>query len=343
MFAWRASALSGSTAFSLISREISLVLNNLLLTVSCGIVLVGTLYPMALEALTGDKISVGAPFFNSTVVWIFMPLLLAVPFGIFLAWKRGSLGEAAKRLSVAAILAVIAGAAALAFGADGKQSLAIALGAWVLAGSVWEVLWRARFLSAPLSETARRIWNMRRGQFGATLGHIGLAVTVIGIAGASAWNVERLAVLKIGDTIDLGSYQLTFKKVYEQAGPNYAEFAGDFDLKSGDSLDRDDHDVEAEIRCAAASHDRSRNFAPADGRRLRRSRQRGKGRVLNPGLLPSLRPLDLGRGAHHVSGRFRLAARPQTEDRLAAESRESAVPLGARTGGVEHALDLSTP
>ena len=233
LFAWRSSALSGSTAFSIISRESSLVLNNLLLTVSCGIVLVGTLYPMALEALTGDKISVGGPFFNSTVVWIFMPLLLAVPFGLFLAWKRGNLGEAAKRLSVASIIAVIAGAAAIAFGADGKQGLAIALGAWVFAGSVWEVLWRARFLSAPLSETARRIWNMRRGQFGATLGHIGLAVTVIGIAGASAWNVERLAVMKIDDTIDLGSYQLTFKKVYERTGPNYAEFAGDFDLKSG--------------------------------------------------------------------------------------------------------------
>ena len=130
---------------------------------------------------------------------------------------------------------MIAGAAAIAFGADGKQGLAITLGAWVLAGSVWEVLWRARFLSAPLSETARRILNMRRGQFGATLGHIGLAVTVIGIAGATAWNVERLAVMKIGDTIDLGTYQLTFKKVYEQAGPNYAEFAGDFDLKSGGS------------------------------------------------------------------------------------------------------------
>jgi cytochrome c-type biogenesis protein CcmF len=77
---------------------------------------------------------------------------------------------------------------------------------------------------------------MRRGQFGSTLAHIGLAVTVIGIAGASTWNVERLAVMKIGDTIDLGGYQLTFKKVYEQAGPNYAEFAGDFDLKSGGAL-----------------------------------------------------------------------------------------------------------
>ena len=89
LFAWRAGALSSGGAFSLVSRESALVLNNLLLSVSCGIVLVGTFYPILLEAITGDKITVGAPFYNSTVVWVFMPLLLAVPFGMFLAWKRG--------------------------------------------------------------------------------------------------------------------------------------------------------------------------------------------------------------------------------------------------------------
>jgi cytochrome c-type biogenesis protein CcmF len=233
LFAWRASALSAGSSFSTASRESSLILNNLLLTVCCGIVLVGTLYPMALEAATGDKISVGAPFFNSTVAWLFMPLLLAVPFGVFLAWKRGGLGEAARRLIPAFVAAVLMGAAAAAAGAGFKFSLGIALGAFVFAGSVWEVLWRARFLQAPLGETARRIAGMRRGAWGATLGHIGLAVTVIGIAGASAWNVEQLAVMKIGDSIDLSGYRIVFKRVYQQPGPNYAEFAGDFELSSG--------------------------------------------------------------------------------------------------------------
>jgi cytochrome c-type biogenesis protein CcmF len=236
LFAWRASALSAGSAFSTASRESSLILNNLLLTVCCGIVLVGTLYPMALEAATGDKISVGAPFFNSTVAWLFMPLLLAAPFGVFLAWKRGELDEAARRLVPAFAAAALAGAASAVAGAGFKLSLGMALGVWVLAGSVWEVLWRARFLQAPLGETARRIAGMRRGAWGATLGHIGLAVTVMGIAGASAWNVERLAVMKIGDSLDLAGYQLVFKRVYEQPGPNYAEFAGDFELRSGDRV-----------------------------------------------------------------------------------------------------------
>src|SRR5208337_553478 len=237
LFAWRAAALSAGSPFSLVSRESSIVLNNLLLTASCGIVLIGTLYPLALEALTGDKISVGAPFFNATVVWIFMPLLLAVCFGMFLAWKRGDLREAAHRLWPAAAAALIAGlAASLEGGAGWKTVLAVTLGTWVLAGSVWEVLWRAKFLSAPLSETARRIWNMRRSQLTATLGHIGLGVAVIGIAGASAWNTERLTVMKQKDSVELAGYTVTFKNVFERDGPNYAELAGAFELRRGDKL-----------------------------------------------------------------------------------------------------------
>jgi cytochrome c-type biogenesis protein CcmF len=234
LFAWRASTLAPGGTFSLISRESSLVLNNLLLTASCGIVLIGTLYPLALEAITEDKISVGAPFFNSTVVWIFLPLLLAIPFGIFLAWKRGDLAEAARRLSVAAAAAVVAGfAASLVGGATFKAILAMMLGTFVIAGSVWEVLWRAKFPAVSLGETVRRIRGMRRGQFGSTLGHIGMGVTVIGVAAASAWNVERLAVMKPGESADLGGYRVTFERVFEQHGPNYEELAGAFELKSG--------------------------------------------------------------------------------------------------------------
>jgi cytochrome c-type biogenesis protein CcmF len=234
LFAWRASALPAGSAFSLVSRESALVLNNLLLAVSCGVVFIGTLYPLVLEAVTGDKISVGAPFFNSTVVFIFMPLLLAVPFGMFLAWKRGGLREAARRLIGPAAAAVAAGAAAgLAGGAGWKATLAMTLGAFVLAGSVWEVLWRAKFAEVSLAGTWRRIRGMRRGQFGATLGHIGLAVTVTGIAGASAWNVERLEIMKPGDSVDLAGYRVSFERVFERPGPNYEELAGAFELRSG--------------------------------------------------------------------------------------------------------------
>src|ERR671923_2338615 len=107
LFAWRAPLLKQGGLFAPISREGALVLNNLLLTTACATVFVGTLYPLALEALTGDKISVGAPFFNATFGPLFAALLIAVPFGPLLAWKRGDLLAAAQRLTAAGIAALV--------------------------------------------------------------------------------------------------------------------------------------------------------------------------------------------------------------------------------------------
>ncbi len=234
LFAWRASTLSAGSVFSLVSRESAIIVNNLLLSVCCGVVLFGTLYPLVSEAVVGARtITVAAPFFNKTVVWVFLLLLLALPFGMFLAWKRGDLKEAAHRLWPAAVVALAPGAAAAAAGSGIKIALAMTLGTWVLAGSLWEVLWRAKFPVVALSETWRRLRNMRRAQFAATLGHIGLAVSVIGVAGASAWVTERLTVMKPGETAELAGYTITFKEVFERQGPNYAEFAGAFELQSG--------------------------------------------------------------------------------------------------------------
>src|SRR5205807_8037738 len=108
LFAWRAPQLKQGGLFAPISREGALVLNNLFLVTACATVFVGTLYPLALEALTGDQISVGAPFFNLTFGPLFIPLLIAVPFGPLLAWKRGDLFGAAQRLIWAAALGILA-------------------------------------------------------------------------------------------------------------------------------------------------------------------------------------------------------------------------------------------
>src|SRR5215470_466684 len=108
LFAWRAPLLRQGGLFAPISREGALVLNNLFLTTACATVFIGTLYPLALEALTGDKISVGAPFFNLTFGPLFIPLLLVMPFGPLMAWKRGDILGAAQRLTAAGIVALIA-------------------------------------------------------------------------------------------------------------------------------------------------------------------------------------------------------------------------------------------
>src|SRR5690606_12251263 len=108
LFAVRVGALRQGGLFAPISREGSLVLNNLLLTTACATVFVGTLYPLALEALTGDKISVGPPYFNMTFGPLMIPLLAAMPFGPFLAWKRGDLAAVAQQMWLAAALTLMA-------------------------------------------------------------------------------------------------------------------------------------------------------------------------------------------------------------------------------------------
>src|SRR5207247_4049726 len=107
LFAWRATLFNRDGLLSSTSREGAVVLNNLFLVSSCATVFVGTLYPLALEAVTGEKISVGAPFFNATFGPLFVPLLIAVPFGPLLAWKRGDLRAVTQRLTAAFVVALV--------------------------------------------------------------------------------------------------------------------------------------------------------------------------------------------------------------------------------------------
>ncbi|MGW8205558.1 MAG: heme lyase CcmF/NrfE family subunit [Hyphomicrobiaceae bacterium] len=236
LFALRAGELRQGGLFAPISREGSLVLNNILLTVSCATVLVGTLYPLALEAVTGDKISVGAPFFNLTFVPLMLPLLLALPFGPFLAWKRGDLMGAAQRLSIAAIVAVVVFVATIAWVQRGPwlAPFAIALGAFVMMGAVWEIAYRAKAGSAPWPEVSRRARNLPRSTWGTMLAHFGVGLAVIGIAATSAYRVETIAALKPGEHIETAGYTLTFKDARKAKGPNYTEDVITLEVSRGD-------------------------------------------------------------------------------------------------------------
>jgi cytochrome c-type biogenesis protein CcmF len=165
LYAWRASALKQGGLFAPISREGALVLNNLFLTTACATVLVGTLYPLMLEVITGEKISVGAPFFNLTFVPLFAPLLLAVSFGPLLAWKRGDLLGAAQRL----IVAGLAGAAVLLAWTRGGAvfaPLAIGLGVFVILGALSDLVERTALFAAPASVSLRRARGMPRSVWG---------------------------------------------------------------------------------------------------------------------------------------------------------------------------------
>ncbi len=232
LFAWRAPTLSQGGLFAPISREGALVLNNLLLTVSCAAVFVGTLYPLALEAVSGEKISVGAPFFNLTFVPLMIPLLMAVPFGPLLAWKRGDLLAAAQRLTVAAIVSLAAMIAILATHQSGPwlAPLGIGLGLWLIVGAATELATRSKLTEVSLAESWRRLRNLPRAAYGTALAHAGLGVMVLGLVGTTAWRSERIEALVPGGTVDIAGYELTFQGVKERQGPNYKELAGLFSV-----------------------------------------------------------------------------------------------------------------
>jgi cytochrome c-type biogenesis protein CcmF len=225
LFALCAPLLSQGGLFAPISREGSLVLNNLLLTTACAAVFVGTLYPLALEALTGDKISVGPPFFNLTFAPLIVPLLIAVPFGPLLAWKRGDLPAAAQRLMAAACVALGVTVLLLAFRERGPwlAPFGIGLGLWLVLGALTEIVYRVKLAESSPAEAWRRLRNLPRAAFGTVLAHAGLGLAVIGIVSTTAWRSEQILALKPGETADIAGYTLSFKGVAPRQGPNYRE------------------------------------------------------------------------------------------------------------------------
>jgi len=231
-FAARMSELRQGGLFAPISREGSLVLNNVLLTTACATVLVGTLYPLALEALTGDKISVGAPYFNLTFGPLMIPLLLALPFGPLLAWKRGDLFAASQRLLVAIVLAVVAIVATYAVTTRGPwlAPFGIALGVFVMAGAVSDLAARARVGEVSLQESWRRLWNLPRAAWGTALAHFGVGMMVVGVIATSVYQTEQVLVMKPGEKVAIAGYEMTFRGVAPQRGPNYQEQVGAFDV-----------------------------------------------------------------------------------------------------------------
>ena len=233
LFALRAPLLKQGGLFAPISREGALVLNNLFLVSACATVFVGTLYPLALEALTGEKISVGAPFFNSTFAPLFVPLLIAMPFGPLLAWKRGDLLGVAQRLVGAAGVAVIAVAVIFAMEGGGPLLVPFAIGLafYVMAGALTEIVERTGLLKVPFATAFARARGLPRSAWGATFAHFGLGITLLGIIGETQWSLERIAELKPGQSMSIRRYDLHFDGVTTRQGPNYRELAAHFTVR----------------------------------------------------------------------------------------------------------------
>ena len=234
LFAWRAPALRQGGIFAPVSREGALVLNNLLLTASCAAVFFGTLYPLVLEALTGGKISVGPPFFDLTFGPLMLGLMLFMPFGPFLAWKRGDLRGVTQRLGLAFAIAVLVTAATLwaTYGGPVLAPFGIGLAAFVMIGALVEIAERVRLLRGPLATSLSRAAGLPRSAYGTALAHCGMGITLLGIA-ATAWHAEAVVAMKPGDVATFGRYQATYVGSVPRKGPNYDDMVARFAIRRG--------------------------------------------------------------------------------------------------------------
>jgi cytochrome c-type biogenesis protein CcmF len=223
LFAWRAPKLGQGGVFAPVSRESALVLNNILLAAATATVLLGTLYPLIREALTGEAISVGPPYFNLTFTPLMAALILVLPAGPLLSWKRGDAVGVAQRLWAAAAVALLAGLAAYAIVSPRKAfgALGLMLGAWLIAGAVAELVERTRAFRVPAAESWRRLTGLPRGAWGMTFAHLGLGVFVLGACFETGWRAEAAETLPLGGSLDVGAYHLTLDSVTAVEGPNY--------------------------------------------------------------------------------------------------------------------------
>jgi cytochrome c-type biogenesis protein CcmF len=235
LYAWRAPQLQGGGLFAPISREGGLLLNNLLLSTACATVLLGTLYPLLLETVGGAKISVGPPYFNATFVPLMVPLLAAMPIGTMLAWKRGDLPGVLGRLKAALLVAGLVLVALLVWsGGSGILAAgAMALAAWLVAGSLLELAGRLQLFAGDLGRSWQRARGMPRSSYGMTIAHIGMGVLVAGVTASSAWQSEAILIMQPGDTADLAGYQFKLADIADHQGPNYVARQATFEVSRG--------------------------------------------------------------------------------------------------------------
>ena len=223
LFAWRAPTLAPGGVFAPSSRESLIVLNNILLTAATATVLLGTLFPLIREAIGGETVSVGPPYFNMTFAPLMALAMLILPLGPLTAWKRGDLIAGADRLKAAAAIAVLLGVTVFGLMSPHKalSSAGVALGVWLIAGVLTEVAERVRAFRAPWAEVRRRLTGLPRGSWGMTLAHAGLGVFILGACFETAWKVEAAEALSVGGHLRLGAFELTLKDVRAVDGPNF--------------------------------------------------------------------------------------------------------------------------
>ena len=214
------------------------MLNNLLLATAAAVVFLGTLYPLFLDAFGGGRISVGAPFFNSTIVPIMTPLLIACVIGAMMGWKRGDVPGVISRLKGAIGITAIIGFGTwyLAESGGALAALGLALAAWLITGTLVGLGDKLGLFRVSFRESLHRAARLPRSVWGMTAAHAGLGIIIAGITASSAWRVERIQLMRPGESVEIAGRTVTFNGVRRVQGPNYVAQRGLFTVRNGDDM-----------------------------------------------------------------------------------------------------------
>ncbi len=234
LYAWRASSLRSGGLFAPVSREGALIVNNLFLATAVVAVLVGTLYPLLLQAINGTLISVGAPFFDLTFGILITPLLFLIPFGPFLAWKRGDLIGVIQRLAGAAGLTVLL---VIVFtiiigGQISLATLGMLIGVWCIIGAIAEPIDRAKFGKIDFAQSWRRLKGLPKITWSTTLAHVGVGISVLGVVSVTAWETERVDAMMMNQSVELAGYTVTMVELDRRQEDNFIADKVTFDVVS---------------------------------------------------------------------------------------------------------------
>jgi cytochrome c-type biogenesis protein CcmF len=233
LYAWRAPSVGLGGRFALVSRESLLLINNVLLLVASGTVLLGTLYPLFLDALNLGKISVGPPYFEAVFVPLMIPVLVLLAAGPFVRWKEASLGELVRRLRWVALAAVgLALAIALVLAASPMVTAGLSFAVWILFASVSHLVERVRHAPAGMP-LAKRLSREPRSYWAMLIAHVGIGVFVVGVTMVKGFDDAKDVHMRTGDTVTVNGYTFTFTDLEEIKGPNYVAARGTFDVTYG--------------------------------------------------------------------------------------------------------------
>ncbi len=236
LFAWRAPRVGLGGDFKLVSRETMLLIANVVLVVACGSVLLGTTYPLLLDALGMGKISVGPPYFNSVFVPLVVILVIMMGIGPVARWKQANVHDMVKVMRVPFVAAVIC-ALVVPFLAEEwlpLVSLGLFMAYWIIF-SVIANIWMRVSMSTRKGSVLDKLKSLPRSYYGHNLAHFGVAITIIGITCVTNYESEQDVRMEIGDTIDIGAYTFRFDGATNITGPNYTASRGQiFVTKNGE-------------------------------------------------------------------------------------------------------------